>query len=252
MLKKRLIPLMLIDNGRLIKTVKFGASRDVGDPVQSAKVYSDQNADELLILNASRDDRTITKTLEILRELSKNCFMPLTVGGGITSIEDVRILIRSGADKVLVNSAAYRNLDLLKIIVREFGSQALIIGIDCLGEAGRWSCLSKCGSIVESIELEDHLRRVQEAGAGELLIQSVDRDGAMCGLDLDLLRKVTLCAKIPVRGAGSVGNYHDLLDGYKIEGIDAIGVASLFHFSDSNPHRAKAMLQNHNLNFKLV
>lgn len=252
MLKKRLIPLMLIDNGRLIKTVKFGASRDVGDPVQSAKVYSDQNADELLILNASRDDRTITKTLEILRELSKNCFMPLTVGGGITSIEDVRILIRSGADKVLVNSAAYRNLDLLKIIVREFGSQALIIGIDCLGEAGRWSCLSKCGSIVESIELEDHLRRVQEAGAGELLIQSVDRDGAMCGLDLDLLRKVTLCAKIPVIGAGGVGNYHDLLDGYKIKGIDAIGVASLFHFSDSNPHRAKAMLQNHNLNFKLV
>ncbi len=252
MLKKRLIPLMLLDNGRLIKTVKFGASRDVGDPVQSAKVYSDQNADELLILNVSRNDRTITKTLEILRELSKNCFMPLTVGGGITSIEDVRILIRSGADKVLVNSAAYRNLDLLKIIVREFGSQALIIGIDCLGEAGRWSCLSKCGSIVESIELEDHLRRVQEAGAGELLIQSVDRDGAMCGLDLDLLRKVTLCAKIPVIGAGGVGNYHDLLDGYKIEGIDAIGVASLFHFSDSNPHRAKAMLQNHNLNFKLV
>ena len=252
MLKKRLIPLMLIDNGRLIKTVKFGASRDVGDPVQSAKVYSDQNADELLILNASRDDRTITKTLEILRELSKNCFMPLTVGGGITSIEDVRILIRSGADKVLVNSAAYRNLDLLKIIVREFGSQALIIGIDCLGEAGRWSCLSNCGSIVESIELEDHLRRVLEAGAGELLIQSVNRDGAMCGLDLDLLRKVTLCAKIPVIGAGGVGNYHDLLDGYKIEGIDAIGVASLFHFSDSNPHRAKAMLQNHNLNFKLV
>lgn len=252
MLKKRLIPLMLIDNGRLIKTVKFGASRDVGDPVQSAKVYSDQNADELLILNVSRDDRTIAKTLEILRELSKNCFMPLTVGGGITSIEDVRILIRSGADKVLVNSAAYRNLDLLKNIVREFGSQALIIGIDCLGEFGRWSCLSKCGSIVESIELEDHLRRVQEAGAGELLIQSVDRDGAMCGLDLDLLRKVTLCAKIPVIGAGGVGNYHDLLDGYKIEGIDAIGVASLFHFSDSNPHRAKAMLQNHNLNFKAV
>ncbi len=252
MLKKRLIPLMLLDNGRLIKTVKFGAGRDVGDPVQSAKVYSDQNADELVILNVSRDDRSITKTLGILRELSKNCFMPLTVGGGITSIEDVRILIRSGADKVLVNTAAYRNLDLLKIIVREFGSQALIIGIDCSGEVDRWNCLSKCGSVVENIELEDHLRRVQEAGAGELLIQSVDRDGVMCGLDLDLLRKVTRCAKIPVIGAGGVGNYHDLLAGYKIEGIDAIGVASLFHFSDSNPHRAKAMLQNHNLNFKLV
>ena len=252
MLKKRLIPLMLLDNGRLIKTLKFGASRDVGDPVQSAKVYSDQNADELLILNVSRDDRTITKTLEVLRELSKNCFMPLTVGGGITSIQDVQILIRSGADKVLVNTAAYRNLDLLKIIVKEFGSQALIIGVDCSGEVGRWNCLSNCGSVVENIELEDHLRQVQEAGAGELLIQSVDRDGVMCGLDLDLLRKVTRYAKIPVIGAGGVGNYHDLLDGYRIEGIDAIGVASLFHFSDSNPHRAKATLQNHNLNFKLV
>ena len=252
MLKKRLIPLMLLDNGRLIKTVKFAASRDVGDPVQSAKVYSDQNADELMILNVSRDDRTITKTLELLRELSKHCFMPLTVGGGIISIEDVRILIRSGADKVLVNTAAYRNLDLLKIIVSEFGSQALIIGIDCTKEFDKWRCLSNCGSVIEKIELENHLRQVQEAGAGELLIQSVDRDGVMCGLDLDLLRNVARCAKIPVIGAGGVGNYHDLLDGYRIKGIDAISVASLFHFSDSNPHRAKAMLQNHNLNFKLV
>ena len=252
MLKKRLIPLMLLDNGRLIKTIKFGTCRDVGDPVQSAKVYSDQNADELLILNVSRDDRTITKTLEILRELSKNCFMPLTVGGGITSIEDVRILIRSGADKVLINTAAYQDLDFLKVIAREFGSQALIIGIDCTGAVDKWQCLSNCGSVVENIELENHLRQVQEAGAGELLIQSVDRDGVMCGLDLDLLRKVTRFAKIPVIGAGGVGNYHDLLDGYGIEGVDAIGVASLFHFSDSNPHRAKAMLQNHNLKFKLV
>ena len=252
MLKKRLIPLMLLDNDRLIKTIKFGASRDVGDPVQAAKVYSDQNADELLILNVSRDDRTIRKTLEILCELSKNCFMPLTVGGGITSIEDVRVLIRSGADKVLVNTAAYQNLDFLKVIVREFGSQALIIGIDCTRDVDKWRCLSNCGSVVEDIELEDHLRQVQEAGAGELLIQSVDRDGVMCGLDLDLLRKVTRSAKIPVIGVGGVGNYHDLLDGYRIKGIDAIGVASLFHFSDSNPHRAKAMLQNHNLNFKLV
>ena len=252
MLKKRLIPLMLLDNGRLIKTIKFGTCRDVGDPVQSAKVYSDQNADELLILNVSRDDRTITKTLEILRELSKNCFMPLTVGGGITSIEDVRILIRSGADKVLINTAAYQDLDFLKVIAREFGSQALIIGIDCTGAVDKWQCLSNCGSVVENIELENHLRQVQEAGAGELLIQSVDRDGVMCGLDLDLLRRVTRFAKIPVIGAGGVGNYNDLLDGYGIEGIDAIGVASLFHFSDSNPHRAKAMLQNHNLKFKLV
>ena len=252
MLKKRLIPLMLLDNGRLIKTIKFGTCRDVGDPVQSAKVYSDQNADELLILNVSRDDRTITKTLEILRELSKNCFMPLTVGGGITSIEDVRILIRSGADKVLINTAAYQDLDFLKVIAREFGSQALIIGIDCTGAVDKWQCLSNCGSVVENIELENHLRQVQEAGAGELLIQSVDRDGVMCGLDLDLLRRVTRFAKIPVIGAGGVGNYHDLLDGYGIEGIDAIGVASLFHFSDSNPHRAKAMLQNHNLKFKLI
>lgn len=163
MLKKRLIPLMLLDNGRLIKTIKFGSSRDVGDPVQSAKVYSDQNADELLILNVSRDDRRITKTLEILRELSKNCFMPLTVGGGITSIEDVRILIRSGADKVLINTAAYQDLDFLKVIVREFGSQALIIGIDCTSAVDKWQCLSNCGSVVENIELENHLRQVQEA-----------------------------------------------------------------------------------------
>lgn len=252
MLKKRLIPLMLLDEGRLIKTLKFGGSRDVGDPVQSAKVYSDQSADELVVLNVSRINRSVAPIIKILSELSRNCFMPITVGGGIANIDDVRILIRSGADKVVVNSVAYQNLEFLTLIATEFGSQALMVGIDCTKNSDGWSCFSNCGSNEEEVELDDHLLRVQSAGAGELLIQSIDRDGVMGGLDLELLKFVTDRVSIPVIGAGGVGNYHDLLAGYNINGIDAIGVASLFHFTDSNPLRAKAVLQNHKLSFKVI
>ena len=145
MLKKRLIPLMLLDEGRLIKTVKFGGSRDVGDPVQSAKVYSDQSADELVVLNVSRMNRSVAPIIKILSELSRNCFMPITVGGGIANIDDVRILIRSGADKVVVNSVAYQNLEFLTLIATEFGSQALMVGIDCTKNSDGWSCFSNCG-----------------------------------------------------------------------------------------------------------
>lgn len=252
MLKKRLIPMMLLSDGRLIKTINFAGDRDVGDPVQAAKVYSDQNADELVVLNVSRANRSIEPIIDVLARLSRNCFMPIAVGGGITSIDDVRSLIRFGADKVVINSVAYSNLGLLTQAASEFGSQAVVSSIDCRNNSSGWSCVSNCALSDEEIGLGAHLRDVQSAGAGEVLIQSVDRDGAMSGLDVDLLRFVVDKVDMPVIAAGGVGNYNDLLAGYLIDGIDAIGVASLFHFTDSNPIRAKAMLQNHKIEFKVI
>ncbi|MEI6095875.1 MAG: imidazole glycerol phosphate synthase cyclase subunit [Gammaproteobacteria bacterium] len=252
MLKKRLIPMMLLSEGRLIKTINFAGNRDVGDPVQAAKVYSDQNADELVVLNVSRTNRTIEPIIDILARLSRNCFMPIAVGGGIRSIDDVRILIRSGADKVVINSVAYNNPGLLTQVASEFGSQAVVSSIDCVENSRGWSCVSNCALRKEEISLESHLLEVQSAGAGEILIQSIDRDGAMSGLDVDLLRFVVDKVDMPVIAASGVGNYSDLLDGYLIDGVDAIGVASLFHFTDSNPIRAKAMLQNNKIEFKVI
>ena len=252
MLKKRLIPMMLLSSGRLIKTVNFTGNRDVGDPVQAAKVYSDQNADELVVLNVSRTNRTIEPLIDILARLSRNCFMPIAVGGGIRSIDDVRYLIRTGADKVVINSNTYNNSGLLTQVASEFGSQAVVSSIDCVRNSRGWSCVSNCALRKEEISLESHLLEVQSAGAGEILIQSIDRDGAMSGLDVDLLRFVVDKVDMPVIAASGVGNYSDLLDGYLIDGVDAIGVASLFHFTDSNPIRAKAMLQNNKIEFKVI
>lgn len=252
MLKKRLIPMMLLSDGRLIKTVNFAGSRDVGDPVQAAKVYSDQSADELVVLNVSRTNRTIGPIMDILSSLSSNCFMPIAAGGGIKSIEDVRVLIRSGADKVVLNSAAYENYDLITRIATEFGRQAVVASIDCVKNSGGWSCVSNCARDSMKTSLESHLLQLAFAGAGEILVQSVDKDGSMRGLDIELLRFVVAQVDLPIIAAGGVGNYNDLLSGYQIDGIDAIGVASLFHFTDSNPIRAKSMLQNHKIAFKVI
>lgn len=244
--------MMLLSGGRLIKTVNFDGRRDVGDPIQAAKVYSDQDSDELVLLNISRANRTIEPIVEVLNRLSRNCFMPVAVGGGINSIEDVRLLIRTGADKVVINSASYVNPKLLTQVTSEFGNQAVVLSIDCIKSASSWSCVSNCSLKKEEICLDEHLHKMQIAGVGEILIQSVDRDGVMNGLDLELLRFVVDKVDVPVIAASGVGNFNDLLDGYLIDGVDAIGVASLFHFTDSNPIRAKAMLQNNKIEFKVI
>jgi cyclase len=251
-LKKRLIPLMLLSDGRLVKSRNFSDFRDVGDPAKSAGVYSDQNADELVILNVSRSHRTIDPILKILEPLAKSCFMPLALGGGIKSVSDAKRLINSGADKVVVNSATYSNPDLVSEIAADFGSQAVMASVDCFKEGHSWKCLSNLGNKKEEISLDLHLSNLIQANVGEILVQSVDKDGTMLGLDLALLGFVTNLVKVPVIGASGVGNLVQLLEGFMVPGIDAVAVASLFHFTDTNPLRAKAMLQNNNIDFKVV
>jgi cyclase len=237
----------------LVKTVGFGDWRDVGDPVKSSAVYNSQYADELIFLNIDRDRSSVEPLVKLLYSVSEVCFMPLAVGGGIRSFEDAATLIESGADKIVINSAAYGDTDVLRRVADRFGQQAVVVGIDVRGSAeGGYTLVSDSGRTPQLGGLSDHIRACEAAGAGEFLVQSVDRDGTMTGFDLELLRQACAATRVPVIGAGGSGQYNHLKDAFLETEISALACGSLFNFSDSNPMRAKAFLTNYGLSFKVV
>lgn len=254
MLKKRIIPIQLLLNDRLVKTVNFDHYRDVGDPVASSRVYNSQYADELIFLNINRNATSINPLLKILEDISEVCFMPLALGGGIRSIEDTLCLIRNGADKVVLNSVCYNNKDIISKIAAHFGSQAVIVAIDVRwnDKEKQYRLYSKCGSDLEPVSLVDHINNCVKAGAGEILIQSIDHDGKMQGFDIHLIKQVVSQVNIPVIACGGSGNYEHLRDVFMLTDVSAVACGSIFNFSDSNLIRAKAFLSNYNLLFKIV
>ncbi|MDQ3139128.1 MAG: imidazole glycerol phosphate synthase cyclase subunit [Pseudomonadota bacterium] len=254
MLKKRIIPVQLLLNGRLVKTRKFGDWRDVGDPVKSSGVYNSQYADELVFLNISREDRSIATLRAVVEAVSKVSFMPIAMGGGIGSAADAAELIRTGADKVVINSAAYRDTALITATAETFGAQAVIVSIDARFdlEKGSYQLYSDCGRAPENVTLAAHIERCIAAGAGEIMIQSMDRDGMMEGYDIELIQQVKALSTIPVIAAGGSGNYQHLKQVFEETDVSAVACGSLFNFSDSNPIRAKAFLTNYGIPFKVV
>jgi cyclase len=252
MLKKRIIPIQLLLNDRLVKSRNFGDFRDVGDPVKSAAVYSSQQADELILLNISRGQASLKPLADIIARISEVAFMPLAVGGGIRTIDDAAFLIKNGADKLVLNSAAYRDRDLIAAISDRYGAQAVVVGIDAeRGDRG-YVLKSACGTVRETATLADHIAACEAAGAGEFVVQSIDRDGTMSGFDIPLIQEATRLATVPVIGCGGSGDYVHLRDAFLETGASALACGSLFNFSDSNPMRAKAFLSNHGLAFKRV
>lgn len=252
MLKRRIIPVQLLMGGRLVKTKQFDSWRDVGDPIKSSKVYCDQDADELIFLNIAREKRSIDDLLKILEKVTAVCFMPLSLGGGIRTLSDARRLIQNGADKVVVNSAAYSNPQLLSEIAAEFGTQAVIAGIDVRVQDGKPVCFAECGTQKHPVDLIAHCQTMVAHGAGEIMIQSIDHDGCMDGYDLGLIRSVVQTVKVPVIGAGGSGNYEHLRAAFTQTDCQALACGSIFNFSDSNPLRAKACLTNSGLPFKVI
>lgn len=252
MLKRRIIPVQLLMNGRLVKTKRFADWRDVGDPVKSSAVYNSQYADELIFLNIARDRASVQPLAELMQKVSEECFMPLSVGGGIRSVDDAAYLIQNGADKVVINSAAYRDRELLSRIADRFGTQAVVVAIDAKREGNAYVAVSNSASQSEAATLEAHIKVCEAAGAGEFLIQSVDQDGTMEGFDLDLLRLACAAASVPVIGCGGSGQYNHLKEAFLETEVSALACGSLFNFSDSNPLRAKAFLSNYGLQFKVV
>jgi cyclase len=253
-LKKRIIPIQLLLDGRLVKTKQFDGWRHVGDPVKSSGVYNSQYADELIFLNIARENRSIEMLREVIEKVSEVSFMPMAMGGGIVSSDDAAELIRTGADKIVVNSSAYQNKSVIAATADRFGAQAVVVSIDARWHPGSesYQLYSDCGRKREDVPLDEHVERCIEAGAGEIMIQSIDRDGTMGGYDIELVRRVMDVARVPVIAAGGSGNYEHLRELFLATGVSAAACGSLFNFSDSNPIRAKAFLTNHGLNFKVV
>lgn len=252
MLKRRIIPIELLMNGRLVKSTRFSDWRDVGDPVKSSAVYNSQYADELILLNIARDRASVQPLAELMQKVSEECFMPLSVGGGIRSFDDAAYLIQNGADKVVINSAAYRDREVISRIADRFGTQAVIIAIDAKRDGNGYAVVSASANQLEPVTLEAHIASCEAAGAGEFLIQSVDQDGTMEGFDLDLLRLTCSAARVPVIGCGGSGQYNHLKEAFLGTEVSALACGSLFNFSDSNPLRAKAFLSNYGLQFKVI
>lgn len=253
MLKRRIIPVQLLMNGRLVKTMRFSEWRDVGDPVKSSAVYNAQYADELIFLSIDRERSSVKFLLDLLHQVSAVCFMPLSVGGGIRTFDDAAALIENGADKVVINTAAYGASDLIHRIAVRFGNQAVVIGIDARRRNdGYWDAVANCGRTHQPVDIAEHIRRCENAGAGEFLIQSIDQDGTMEGFDVELLKTACAAATVPVIGCGGAGQYNHLKEAFMQTDVSALACGSLFNFSDSNPLRAKAFLSNYGLSFKVV
>lgn len=251
MLKKRIIPIQLLKNGRLVKGTQFADYRDVGNPVSSSGVYNSQQADELIFLNTDID-QGIEPLIELIEEVSNVVFMPLSFGGGIRTFEDAAKLISLGADKVILNSVVYQKPELITEIIQHFGSQAVIVNIDVRSTENGWQLFSGNGQQSESVSLEQHINSVIEAGAGEIMLQSIDKDGSMSGFDIELAQFAAKVTTAPLILAGGSGNYEQLKDAFEQADISACACGSLFNFSDSNPMRAMAFLRNYDLPFKKV
>lgn len=245
MLKHRIIPILLLKNGRLVKTIKFGDYRDVGDPVKTAMIYDAQRADELMFLDIDASEQNRGTLLDIVRQVSEECFMPLGVGGGIRSIEEIRRLLQSGADKVVINTAAVENPELIREAAQLFGSSNIVVSIDVKeAGAGKYEVYTHGGSKATGWEPIAWAAEVEKLGAGEILLTSIDRDGTMQGLDIALIRVVADAISVPLICAGGVGKIDDFQKGYEEGHASAVGAGSIFHFTDQSIIKTRRHLVN--------
>ena len=252
MLKVRVIPCLDVKDGRVVKGVNFVNLRDAGDPVEAAVAYDAAGADELCFLDitASHEDRDII--LDVVRRTAEVCFMPLTVGGGVRTVADIRALLRSGADKVSINTAAVHRRDFVKEAAEKFGDQCIVVAIDARkaskpGEPDAWEIFTHGGRKPTGLDAVDYAREVVALGAGEILLTSMDRDGTRQGFDVELTRAVADAVAIPVIASGGVGNLEHLIAGVRDGHAAAVLAASIFHFgefaiSDAKEHMAAAGL----------
>ena len=244
MLKKRIIPCLDVKGGRVVKGINFVNLKDAGDPVKKAKRYDKGGADEICYLDitASSENRKIL--LDKVSETAKSCFVPLTVGGGISSIEDIKNLLLAGADKVSINTAAVKNHNFIKESSVRFGSQCIVIAIDAkkVGD-NRWEVFTHGGRISTSIDVIEYAKIVEKSGAGEILLTSMDKDGTKSGYDIQLTKAVSSLVSIPVIASGGVGTLDDLYDGFNEGLASAVLAASIFHYGEYTIYQAKEFLQ---------
>ena len=244
MLKNRIIPCLDVKNGRVVKGINFVDLKDAGDPVEQAKVYSDGGADEICFLDITASNENRNTIYNVVKDTSKKCFVPLTVGGGVRSIEDINKLLNCGADKVSINTAAVQNAELVIESSKKFGSQCIVVAIDAKKNGEIWEVFTHGGRKNRGINAIEFAKKMEERGAGELLITSMDRDGTQVGYDINLMNKISSTINIPVIASGGVGNLDHLVDGIKLGKASAVLAASIFHYGKYSVKEAKQYLDS--------
>ena len=243
MLAKRIIPCLDVKDGRVVKGTQFISLRDAGDPVENAKMYDEQGADEIAFLDitASHEERDIL--IDIVRRTADEIFIPLTVGGGVRAMEDVRKLLKAGADKVSVNTAAVKNPQFVRRASERFGSQCIVVAIDAKRKEGSWEVYTHGGRIPTGIDAILWARKMEEMGAGEILLTSMDRDGTKDGYDIELTRTISEQVGIPVIASGGVGKLEHLYEGLVLGKASAVLAASIFHYREYTIAQVKSFLK---------
>ena len=253
MLTKRIIPCLDVTGGRVVKGVQFLELRDAGDPVEIAEIYDHQGADELTFLDITASSDGRDTMVDVVRKTAERVFMPLTVGGGIRTVEDIRSMLNAGADKVSINTAAVFNPDFVKEAAERFGSQCTVVAIDARQVPGekRWEVYTHGGRKPAGLDALEWGRRMEAAGAGEVLLTSMDRDGTRNGFDLELTRAFSDALSIPLVASGGVGNLDHLADGVLQGHADAVLAASIFHYGEFTVRQAKEHMAKRGIEVRL-
>ena len=244
MLKNRIIPCLDVKNGRVVKGINFVDLQDAGDPVEQAKIYSDGGADEICFLDITASNENRDTIYEVVKETSKKCFVPLTVGGGVRSVEDINKLLNCGADKVSINTAAVQDLNVVLESSKKFGSQCIVVAIDAKKNGDKWDVYTHGGRNNSGLNALEFAKKMEDSGAGELLVTSMDRDGTQIGYDIELMKKISLMVNIPLIASGGVGNLDHMVEGIKEGNASAVLAASIFHYGKYSVIEAKKYLNS--------
>ena len=244
MLKNRIIPCLDVKNGRVVKGINFVDLKDAGDPVEQAKIYSDGGADEICFLDITASNENRNTIYDVVERTSKKCFVPLTVGGGVRGVEDINKLLNCGADKVSINTAAVENPKIIEESSKKFGSQCIVVAIDAKKKNDKWEIFTHGGRNNSGINALEFAKKMENSGAGELLVTSMDRDGTQVGYDNELMSNITALVNIPVIASGGVGNLDHLVDGIKLGNASAVLAASIFHYGKHSVKEAKEYLDS--------
>ena len=244
MLKNRIIPCLDVKNGRVVKGINFVDLKDAGDPVEQARIYSDNGADEICFLDITASNENRDTIYEVVKETSKRCFVPLTVGGGVRSVDDIKKLLNCGADKVSINTAAVQNPSVVIDSSKKFGSQCIVVAIDAKKNNDSWEIFTHGGRNSTGIDAIEFATLMEKNGAGELLVTSMDRDGTQKGYDIGLMSTISSSVNIPVIASGGVGNLDHLVEGIKTGKASAVLAASIFHYGKYSIKEAKEYLDS--------
>ncbi|MEE9239384.1 MAG: imidazole glycerol phosphate synthase subunit HisF [Thermodesulfobacteriota bacterium] len=252
MLSKRIIPCLDVKDGRVVKGVNFVNLRDAGDPVEIAKKYSDEGADEVCFLDITASNEERKTMIDVVERTAGQVFVPLTVGGGVRTLDDVRQILLAGADKVSINTAAVKNPDFVKEAADKFGSQCIVVAIDArsVGDS-KWEVFTHGGRNPTGIDAVEWAQKMEDYGAGEILLTSMDKDGTKSGYDLPLTKTISRNLRIPIIASGGAGNLEHLSDGVKLGEADAVLVASIFHYGEYTIKEAKEFLSANGISVRL-